>query len=180
MSTATTSIAGHADSTCATATKDANPYTPQMHTLRHATQARLLLAALELHRMDGQLSTDGLDDAFNLLTMALHDLETLRSWYLYDLKAATHPTTEGRTMAEPTPATIPAPQVDTQTGGPSTPVTDKALHTLQARFALAGQTLNRLPGSRAMYATRWGMVRHLATEEEARLFLARIEGARHE
>jgi hypothetical protein len=55
-------------------------------------------------------------------------------------------------------------------------MTDKAFSTLQARFALCGQTLNRLPGSQAMYATRWGMVRHLATEVEARLFLARIEG----
>jgi hypothetical protein len=59
------------------------------------------------------------------------------------------------------------------------PLSVKAFSTLQAQFALCGQTLNRLPGSSAMYATRWGMVRHLATEEEARLFLARIEGSRH-
>jgi len=60
-----------------------------------------------------------------------------------------------------------------------TAMTEKAFATLQAEYALCGQTLNRLPGSGAMYATRWGMVRHLATEEEARLFLARIEGAHH-
>ncbi|MBC7617879.1 MAG: hypothetical protein H7293_02615 [Candidatus Saccharibacteria bacterium] len=65
-------------------------------------------------------------------------------------------------------------------GTAPTAMAEKAFATLQAQYALCGQTLSRLPGSKAMYAARWGMVRHLATEEEARLFLARIEGRRHE
>ena len=99
MNAAITSIAACAGNTCATAPKGFNPYTPEMHALHHAAQARLLLAAAEMHRMDGQLSTDGLDDAFNLLTMALHEVETLRSWYLFDLARASHPTPEGHNHA---------------------------------------------------------------------------------
>ena len=95
MSIATTSIAACAGSASATASKGFIPYTPEMHALRHAAQTRLLLATLEIHRMDGQLSPDGLDDAFNLLTMALHEVETLRSWYLFDL-AEGHATTVQR------------------------------------------------------------------------------------
>jgi hypothetical protein len=72
-------------------------------------------------------------------------------------------TTSIAARADTTSATAPA-------------MADKVFSTLQARYALCGHTLNRLTGSTAMYATRWGSVRHLATEEEARLFLARIEG----
>lgn len=60
---------------------------------------------------------------------------------------------------------------------PATVLTDKEFATLQAEFALCGQTLARLPGSTAMYCSRWGMVKHLPTVEDARRFLAQVGGA---
>jgi hypothetical protein len=95
MNTATTSIAACAGEPCATARKGFNPRTPEMGLQRHAAMSGLLLAVTVLHCMEGDLCTDGLDDAFNLLTMALHDVETLRSWYLYDLAQGHQPTNEG-------------------------------------------------------------------------------------
>jgi hypothetical protein len=59
---------------------------------------------MALHHMEDGLTTDGLDDVFSLLHRALHDVETLRSWHLYDLAEASQPTatsttTEGRRHA---------------------------------------------------------------------------------
>nr|WP_315243356.1 hypothetical protein [uncultured Albidiferax sp.] len=96
MSTATTSIATCASDTCATAPKVSNPDTPEKRSKHHLAQTHVLLAAMALHHMEDGQSTDGLDDAFNLLTMALHGVETLRSWYLHDLAQGYSPiTTEG-------------------------------------------------------------------------------------
>lgn len=93
MRTATTLIAVCAGDTCATTPNASNPDTPEKRSKRHAAQTHVLLAAMALHHMEDGLSNDGLDDVFNLLTMALHGVETLRSWYLYDLAEASQPTT---------------------------------------------------------------------------------------
>jgi hypothetical protein len=93
MKTATTSIATCAGDTCAIALKASNPDTPEKRRKRHLAQTHVLLAAMAMHHMEDGLSTDGLDDVFNLLQMALHGVETLRSWHLYDLAEASQPTT---------------------------------------------------------------------------------------
>lgn len=56
----------------------------------------------------------------------------------------------------------------------------KEFATLAASFALAGHTLHRTnhdDGPVSYYAQRWGLVRNLASLEDARRFLAQIGGA---
>jgi hypothetical protein len=69
-----------------------------------------------------------------------------------------------------------APVTGTVTPLPATALTDKEFSTLQAQFALHGQTLSRLPGSVALYCSRWGMVKHLPTVEDAHRFLEQVGG----
>lgn len=57
---------------------------------------------------------------------------------------------------------------------------DKVFRDLQAQFALRGHELVRInpgDGKSGMYATRWGLVRHLADINAARAFLSTIGGA---
>ena len=57
---------------------------------------------------------------------------------------------------------------------------DKAFCNLRAAFALKGTTLtrtDRADGVISYYATRWGLVRHLGNQDEARDFLRLIGGA---
>jgi hypothetical protein len=53
----------------------------------------------------------------------------------------------------------------------------KALATLQAKFALQSTELVRLPDG-SFVASRWNLVKSLATFEEAERFLQQIGGAR--
>lgn len=57
----------------------------------------------------------------------------------------------------------------------------KEFATLRATFALLGHALCRTEskdGPVSYYATRWGLVRHLASLDEAKLFLKQIGGAK--
>jgi hypothetical protein len=63
----------------------------------------------------------------------------------------------------------------------STPTDEKAYADLRARFALAGHQFHRsnpADGCVLYYATRWGLVRELASLEDAERFLHQIGGAR--
>lgn len=53
---------------------------------------------------------------------------------------------------------------------------EKEFRTLQAAFALRGHTLHRAADKPGFYAARWGLVRELATADDARHFLAQIGG----
>ena len=56
---------------------------------------------------------------------------------------------------------------------------DKRFKTLQAQFAMLGQTLQRTEskdGAVTYFATRWGLVRYLPTLEAASRFYAQIGG----
>lgn len=58
-------------------------------------------------------------------------------------------------------------------------LTDKEFATLQAQFALHGHTLHRQGSGEAsggLYVARWGLVRDLATPDDARRFLEQIGG----
>lgn len=83
------------------------------------------------------------------------------------------PTGDGNPTAGHTDAAIVAP-----TAAPVV-LTDKEFATLQAAFALRGHALHRhggADGATGLYAVRWGLVRHLATADDARQFLAQIGG----
>jgi hypothetical protein len=57
---------------------------------------------------------------------------------------------------------------------------EKQCATLQANYALRGQTLHRTSPSDSpvsYYAERWGQYRYLPTFEDARQFLVQIGGA---
>ena len=57
---------------------------------------------------------------------------------------------------------------------------EKDFCNLRAAFLLKGTTLSRTDradGVVSLYATRWGMVRHLGSMDEARAFLKMIGGA---
>ena len=57
---------------------------------------------------------------------------------------------------------------------------DKRFKTLQAQFAMLGQSLQRTEskdGAVTYFATRWGLVRYLPTLEAAQRFLVQIGGA---
>ena len=59
---------------------------------------------------------------------------------------------------------------------------DKRFKTLQAQFAMLGQTLQRTEskdGAVTYFSTRWGLVRYLPTLDAARRFYAQI-GGKHE
>ena len=58
---------------------------------------------------------------------------------------------------------------------------EKRFKTLQAQFAMLGQSLHRTEskdGAVTYLATRWGLVRHLPSLEAAQLFYLQI-GGRH-
>ena len=82
------------------------------------------------------------------------------------------PAGDGNPTAGHTDAAIVAPT------GPSVFLSDKEFATLQAQFAIHGHTLHRDGGDGAggLYVERWGLVRALATADDARRFLAQIGG----
>lgn len=83
------------------------------------------------------------------------------------------PAGDGNPTAGHTDAAIVAP-----TAAPVV-MTGKEFATLQAAFALRGHALHRhsgADGATGLYAVRWGLVRDLATADDARRFLAQIGG----
>jgi hypothetical protein len=85
------------------------------------------------------------------------------------------PAGDGNPTAGHTDAAIVPP-----TAAPVLMMTGKGFATLQTAFALRGHTLHRhggAEGAAGLYAVRWGLVRDLATAEDARRFLAQTGGS---
>ena len=73
-----------------------------------------------------------------------------------------------------------APNIINDLDTPTAERDDKRFKTLQAQFAILGQSLQRTEskdGAVTYFATRWGLVRYLPTLEAAQRFLVQIGGA---